>query len=215
MHAALPIASPQAPPITAPAETRSPAAAAPENITRLTQGLAAGDESAFGAFHAAYFDRLLRYHLVLARGDETAARDALQETFLRVARSARRFDDPAVFWSWLTVLARSAACDGGRKRFRYARLLAAYARSLLPFQPAPPPAPAPPGDLESALNTSLAQLEPLDRALLEDKYLRRACVRDLATRSGLSEKAVESRLHRARRDLRARLLKVLRDEHTL
>ncbi len=77
----------------------------------LTGGLAARDEEAFRQFHAAYFDRLLRYHLVIMRGDEHAAHEALQETFLRVVRPPRRCDDEEIFWSWLTVLARSAATD--------------------------------------------------------------------------------------------------------
>src|ERR1051325_3867078 len=81
----------------------------------LTRRLAAGEEAAFREFHVAYFDRLLRYLLVVARGDEDAARDALQETFVRVVRHAKRFDCEDAFWSWLTLLARSAAADGGRK----------------------------------------------------------------------------------------------------
>src|SRR5436190_1528005 len=94
----------------------------------LTSGLAAHEEDAFRQFQAAYFDRLLRYHLVIAHGDEHAAQEALQETLLRVARHARRFDDAGTFWCWLTVLARSAAADSGRKRNRYWRLISSYAR---------------------------------------------------------------------------------------
>ena len=61
----------------------------PSPTSVLTRGLAAGDEAAFRQFHEEYFDRLLRYHLILARGDEHAARDALQETLTRVARKGR------------------------------------------------------------------------------------------------------------------------------
>ena len=55
-------------------------------IAALTGRLAAGDEAAFREFHAAYFPRLFRYLIVCARGDEEAARDALQETTPRRMR---------------------------------------------------------------------------------------------------------------------------------
>src|SRR6185295_9795485 len=108
-------------------------------ITALTTRMAARDEEAFREFHSLYFDRLLRYHIIIARGDEHTAHEALQETLLRVVRHARRFDDEEAFWCWLTVLARSAASDGGRKRNRYWQLLANYARSLLPGEEAQTP----------------------------------------------------------------------------
>src|SRR5688572_15684288 len=95
-------------PSTAADSVASAAPAAPADIATLTERLAAGNEDAFRQFHAAYFDRLVRYLIVVTHGDEEAARDALQETFMRVVRHARRFDSEEAFWSWLTVLARSA-----------------------------------------------------------------------------------------------------------
>ena len=179
--------------------------------TALTVGLAAKDEEAFRRFHAAYFDRLLRYHLVIARGDEHAAQEALQETLLRVARHARRFDDEETFWSWLTVLARSAAADSGRKRHRYWRLIASYARSLIP-RTATTVADDDGERLQKLLGMSLEELPADERSLIEGKYLRRATVRELASETGLTEKAVESRLLRARRRLREMILTKLRHE---
>jgi RNA polymerase sigma factor (sigma-70 family) len=204
-------------PLMQPAATRLMAAAAPCGedgaVAALTRGLAAGEEESFRAFHAAYFDRLLRYLLVVARGDEELAREALQETFLRVVRHARRFEDEAAFWRWLTLLARCAARDGGRKRRRYIRLLADYARSLLGLNSAGPPALEPDEPLREALTRGVAELDSSDRRLIEGKYLRGASVRDLARDTGLTEKAVESRLLRARRQLRATLFRRLRDEN--
>ena len=74
-----------------PRQGRSEASA----TAQLTSGLVAGDEEAFRKFHADYFDRLFRYHLVVARGNEEMAREALQETFTRVARKPRQFDRTA------------------------------------------------------------------------------------------------------------------------
>lgn len=189
-----------------------PAANNRAEISRLTAALAAGDEDAFREFHEQYFDRLLRYLMVVAHGDEQAARDALQETFIRVARYARRFDCEQEFWSWLTVLARSAAADAGRKRRSYWRLLTNYALSWMPSHSAQNEADEVDGHLRSLLLERIENLDGEDRALIEGKYLRGESVRELAAQSNLTEKAVESRLSRARRQLRSELLDKLKNE---
>src|SRR6185436_7281590 len=164
------------PSTTAASMEQSASPGQPSAITSLTTRMAARDEEAFREFHSLYFSRLLRYHIIIARGDEHAAHEALQETLLRVVRHARRFDDEEVFWSWLTVLARSAAADGGRKRVRYWQLLTGYARSLV-HRNEIPPAPDDHEHLQELLNQGLGELLPEARALVEGKYLRRATVR--------------------------------------
>src|SRR3989442_913928 len=85
----------------------------------LTVRMARGDESAYREFYAGYFDRLLRYLLVVTQGREEAAREALQLTLMRVVRHIKKFDTETALWSWLTVLARSSVVDEQRKRTRY------------------------------------------------------------------------------------------------
>jgi len=181
----------------------------------LTQGMQQGREDAFRQFHEVYFHRLLRYLLVITHGNEEAAREALQATFLRVVKHVRRFEDEKVFWSWLTVLARSAARDRGRKIQRYWKLLQRYAL----FQNKDASNNLDDTDettteeqLYRQVEKSLNHLSPLDRSLIESKYLRGSTVAELAQGHALSPKAVESRLLRARRQLRALLLKELNHE---
>jgi RNA polymerase sigma factor (sigma-70 family) len=189
------------------------ASRAPDQAVRhLTSGLAAGDEEAFRQFHAAYFDRLLRYLFVATHGDEEAAHDALQETMMRVVRYARRFDSEQVFWGWLTVLARSAVIDAGRKRQRYWRLIKEYALFWIGRRADAPDEHDSEGYLLSALQDSLHILSPVDRQLIEGKYLSGASMRDLGAQFQLTERAVESRLLRARRQLRVELLNKLKNE---
>ena len=78
------------------------------DVAELTRRLASHDEEAFREFHARYFDRLYQFLLVVARGQEHEAQEALQETLLRIARHARRFDDEDAFWCWLKAVARNA-----------------------------------------------------------------------------------------------------------
>ena len=171
----------------------------------LTRRLAAGDEAAFREFHARYFDRLYHFLLVVACGDAHAAREALQETLLRVASRARQFESDEEFWSWLKAVARNAARDGSRKRRRYFAVLERFAGGQ-----DTPPLVADPERLHDLLDETLAEISADDRALIEGKYLRGATVLELAADNQLTEKAVESRLLRLRRELAERLRRKLR-----
>ena len=174
----------------------------------LTRALRDGDEAAWRDFHTAYAPRLLRYLLVVCRGQEDIAREALQQTFLRAVRHMRTFAAEDELWSWLTVLARCSASDLGRRDRRYLGFLARWFRQ----QPAPEPGP-PDAErhLERLLAAELASLPVSERELLERKYLHGAAVRDLAGELGTSEKAVESRLTRARQHLKTAILARLKD----
>lgn len=181
--------------------------ATPPAIAVLTRRLGAGDEGAFREFHAAYFDRLHHFLLVVTRGEEHAAQDALQETMLRVVRYVRTFEREDVFWDWLKVVARSAARDGGRKRRRYAALLERFGSGHGTAEPA---ADAPDSRMRATLDEALAELAADERALIEGKYLRGLTVAELAASTALTEKAVESRLHRLRQQLAGAILEKLR-----
>lgn len=178
-------------------------------VAELTRRLAAHEEAAFREFHARYFDRLYQFLLVVARGQEHEAREALQETLLRVARHARAFNDEEAFRCWLKTVARNAARDAGRKQRRYLTLLEKFSLHWRAAEQETK------DDTESRLQTllteSLNELSPDERSLVESKYLDGVATKDLSSSTGLTEKAVESRLLRLRRQLRERLLKKLNE----
>ena len=178
----------------------------------MTGGMVAGKETAFARFHTLYFDRLFRYLLVVTGGDEQAALDGVQETLLRVVRHVRAFDSDEALWSWLTVLARSAARDGARRRKSYLNMVAGYAKRFFGLETASPPVADVEGELRACLNASLEALEDRDRLLVEEKYFGGKSVKELAVEQGLSVKAVESRLLRARRALKKQISVLLEDE---
>ena len=182
--------------------------AAPTATALLTRRLAAGEEEAFREFHRLYFDRLYHFLLAVTRGQEQEAQEAMQETLLRLLRHPRVFAEEDVFWCWLKAVARNTARDAHRKHRRYFALLQSFAlgRSRDPLEPVG----GPDSRLGSLLEEILDELEPADRLLIENKYLAGETVRELSTTAGLSEKAVESRLLRLRRHLRARILEKLR-----
>jgi RNA polymerase sigma-70 factor (ECF subfamily) len=135
----------------------------------------------------------------------------LQETFRRVVRHIRPFADEAVFWSWLTVLARTAQVDEVRKRRRYRSFLDRFALHSRDDAVAPlDPATSQP--LDRALEQALATLDHEERRLIEAKYFKGRTVRDLAQDADSSEGAIESRLVRVRRKLKEALAAALRHE---
>jgi RNA polymerase sigma-70 factor (ECF subfamily) len=168
-----------------------------------------GEEAAYREFYESYFGRLLRYLLVLTAGREAVAKDALQATMLRVIRHIRVFDSEPVFWSWLSVLARSALVDEQRKHGRYLGLLERLFQGRSTAAPADQPADA---RLLILLQDNLAALPEEDRGLVERKYFDREPVREIAQKTGCTEKAIESRLVRIRRQLKDMVLAQLKED---
>jgi RNA polymerase sigma-70 factor, ECF subfamily len=179
----------------------------PENpdVAGRTRAMVRGDEAAWVEFHREYSGRVHRYLLVLLRGDVEVASEVLQATFTRIARHVREFNDETVLWHWVTRLARTAAIDELRKRGR-------REESLRELASEPPSGHAAEDEWPELLQQALTQMEAADRELLEQKYLEGQSVREIAATGGDSEKAVESKLTRARGKLRAALLQLLKRE---
>lgn len=193
-----------------PASAAVPAAApvaaqADEHVAAFTGRLAAAEDAAWTEAHRRYAPRLFRYLIVAARGDEQAAQDALQGTFVRAVRNARVFQTEEALWGWLTLLARHALADLRRSTGRWRAFLARFTTAASPTEPFCESDPLP-----VMLDSALAALSEADRSLLEQKYYTAASVRDLAAAAGVSEKTIESRLTRARERLRQTLLLHLR-----
>jgi RNA polymerase sigma-70 factor, ECF subfamily len=182
----------------------------PADIAALTGRMSQGDEEAYREFYELYFNRLLRYLLVVSGGRDDNAREALQATLLRVVRHIKPFRAADAFWSWLTVLARSALVDEQRKHDRYHSLLDRFfARAALPIADTGHDADT---RLLSLLESGLASLATDERALIERKYFAREPVRAIAAETGVTEKAIESRLVRIRRELKETILAQLNHE---
>jgi len=182
----------------------------PLDIATLTRRMASGDESAYRLFYDAYFDRLWRYLIVVTAGNEDAAREALQATLTRVVRHIRVFTSEPVFWSWLTVLARSALSDQTRKHRRYLAFLERFSKHTVTESASPNDEL---GDrLHQLLERHIAALSDEERQLVEAKYFARRSVRDIAAEMQTTEKTIESRLTRIRQKLKNTVLAELKNE---
>ena len=174
-------------------------------LRELTLLLIAGDDSAWHEFHRQYGPSLFRQLLAATKGDHDLASDALQQTYLRIARNVRACESEAMFSAWLRIVARSALSDCRRRRQSFWRML-----SRRRDEPEETSAlEAGENRLLSALDAALSEMDEKDRVLLQAKYFGTAGVIDIARQLSISPKAVESRLTRARADLRQRLLAAL------
>jgi len=180
------------------------------DIPGLTRRMAGGDEMAWRIFYNAYFDRLWRYLLVVSGGREDSAREALQSALVRVARHIKIFPDEHVFWSWLTVLARTAFADESKKQRRYLSFLDRFTShseiqidGAANFQAN--------DQLKNLLEHNVALLPPDERIIVEQKYFAHRPVRQIAEELQMTEKAVESKLSRIRKKLRDAMLAELNE----
>jgi RNA polymerase sigma-70 factor (ECF subfamily) len=177
----------------------------------LTNSMARQEEAAFVEFLDLYRDRLFRYTIVLVRGDEESAKEATQQTMMRVVRHIRRFDDEAVFWSWLTRIVRSVVTDDARKRNRYRNFLDRFFGHRKPEAHVVQPTTEDP-TLLARLEKLLPELPPADADLIRHKYFLGETSREIAVQLDMTEKAIESRLVRIRRRLRETILKEAKNE---
>jgi RNA polymerase sigma-70 factor (ECF subfamily) len=177
------------------------------SVARLTAGVRRGEEQAVCVLHARYCQRLTRYALVITRGDEATAGEAVQSAFLKAVRSLRPLADEDALWAWLARAARTSVSDAGRRTRRYSAVLARVAEFFYP------PDTAPPEDTDAvwheALDQSLAELDPPARELITARYFRRTSLAEIAAADGTTERAIEGRLARVREKLRRSVLQHL------
>ena len=146
------------------------------------------------------------YHFVSRRagGSRQLAEDITQETYLRAVRQwrdGRRPDNPL---AWLQTVARNLLLNHYRDKSPQS-LEASGLASVLEA------APVNGSDEVALLYWGLARLGHRPRQLLEAFYIEGKPTRTIATDLGVSERAVEGRLRRARHALRNRLTPILQN----
>jgi RNA polymerase sigma factor (sigma-70 family) len=169
------------------------------DIELLTRFVQTRDEQAFSAIvgrHAQLVWGVCRRILA----NQADAEDALQATFLRLARDASRIVNRQALASWLFTAARGCAIDLRRMVARQRRIeerLAAIAERANDNSP--------PTDLRVLLDDELAQLPERERAVLVMCCLEGRTYADVALDLRCSVAAVHRRLVRAQTRLRRRL----------
>ncbi|HLP03611.1 MAG TPA: RNA polymerase sigma factor [Opitutaceae bacterium] len=164
----------------------------------MTAGMQQGSNAAWQQFHENCGPRLFRHLLAVTRGDAHLAAEALQHAYLRIGRHVRPCAESPMWRSWTRRVATSALTDLQRREGRFAAFLRRWREEPLELAEER----ANDDGMLSRIEESMAKIDLAARALLEAKYLRAETVETIAARLGLSTKATESRLTRARSALR-------------
>jgi RNA polymerase sigma-70 factor (ECF subfamily) len=134
-------------------------------------------------------------------GNAEDAEDAAQEAFLRAFKAIRRYDPQRKFASWLLSIAANYCIDHHRRnRLRTISLDESPEASLGDRNPGPASTLVA-RETSDELQALLAQLEPRDRAAIILYYWNELPYQEIAEQLSMSESALKSRLHRARRTL--------------
>jgi RNA polymerase sigma factor (sigma-70 family) len=153
----------------------------------------------------AFDDLIDRWHIPLWKyarrltGDDDAAKEVVQDVWLRVLRGIHRLRDGSRLRAWLFGIARRTLTD---------RLRAQYARPAMSDVDLTDVAWAAPDDLESelaALEHELARLPITEREVLTLFYLQELSLAEIAEVLDVPAGTVKSRLFRARQLLRREL----------
>lgn len=136
-------------------------------------------------------------------GNADICEDAAQETFIKAFRYLGALRDVEKFPAWLSQIARNVSLTILRKRKKELENLNRWRVE----QPALAEEPISNSDesLKEMLGRTLSELAPQHRECLVLFYLEGKSVSETALALGLSEEAVKTRLHRARKALRGKL----------
>ncbi len=138
-------------------------------------------------------------------GKMNEAEDLAQETFWQAYRSLGNFRGEACFSTWLLRIAINKAIDYYRRHGEESRRLQCCDGRVerAPSSEQPPEVLLLAKERQEQLHGFLDLLPPPYRYVLRKHYLEGYTYREIARQAGIPLKTVESRLYRARKQLRA------------
>jgi RNA polymerase sigma-70 factor (ECF subfamily) len=183
----------------------------------LARRILRGDDAAFRRLFDAYFPRLYRFAMARLRGDHDAASEVVQQTFCKAIEKLDSYRGEAALYTWFCQICRNTLIDYCRATNRNARAIASIedepdVRAIIETFAAPavtrPDVAAWQDDVRRLVEAIVDRLPDRYGDILEWKYADGLRVAEIAMRLGVSEKAAESLLTRAREAFREAILEV-------
>ena len=156
-----------------------------------------GDPSAFEELIERWQERLWR-HAWRLTGDEDAAYDVLQESWLAITRGLRRLHDAAAFHGWAYQIVSHKCRDWIRREARRRGLKSTLEEQLLASQREVVAR----QQRAATLREAIQSLPGADRAILALRYEEEFSTAEIAEILEIPEGTVKSRLYHARNRLR-------------
>lgn len=172
---------------------------------RLVDRLLAGDEAAFEELVDGNLQRIFRFALSRLGGERDLARDIAQSTIVHAIEKLDTYRGEAPLFQWLCTVCRSQISEHFRRRERRREdRLDSAPEGRRHFEELPAGGDDPEAALErsersASVHVTLDALPETYRQALLWKYQDNMSTKDIARRLGLSAKAAESTLTRARK----------------
>jgi RNA polymerase sigma-70 factor, ECF subfamily len=176
----------------------------------LARRVLAGEESAFDEFFASYFPRLYRFALARLGGREDVAEEVVQSALIKAVAGLHTYKGEAALFTWLcTVCRREISSWLGRvgqtrevSLFDDRPEIRATLDVMATLDLDDPESALRRRELSHLVQVTLDHLPSRYGDALEWKYIQELSVDEIADRLGLSYKAAESLLTRAREAFR-------------
>jgi RNA polymerase sigma-70 factor (ECF subfamily) len=184
----------------------------PANDQELMTAFVARDERAAAVLYDRFASRVYGLGIVML-GSPHAAQDLVQDTFVKLWRTAARFDpERGRLETWVLLTARSLAIDVIRRRVLETRTM----QELGP-PPVHDPSPGPDdlaatADLAARARRAMTKLSPEQRSALELAYFGGRTTAEVAALEGIPQGTVKTRIHAALLRLRAEMAKEAGDD---
>lgn len=150
-----------------------------------------------------HYGPLMRYIIAPILQNPQDREDCLSEVSMRVWEKIGQFDgEKGSFRAWITAITRNTALNHARKAS------GSSAEELSESTPSPEPSPEEAllkKERQEALSAALNRLSYKDRFLFYRKYYYRQSTAQIAAELGMTERAVEGKLYRVKKQLRKSL----------
>ena len=172
---------------------------------RLMRSFAARDPLAADALYQRFAGRIYGLGLVML-GSDAAAQDLVQDTFVKLWRSADRYDrSRGKLETWVLLMARSLAIDAIRRRVLEVRTMEHVDRPLEADDGPGPDEQAVTHDLTERAQRAMAALPPEQRAALELAYLGGKTSSEISDLEGIPIGTAKTRIRAALLRLREQM----------
>ncbi|MBC8161753.1 MAG: RNA polymerase sigma factor [Roseiflexaceae bacterium] len=194
--------------------TTSTAGEAEPSDALLLGRIAAGDLDALEGLHERYRRPVYTLAHGITRSQETAE-EVLQDTFYRLYTNAGKLDAAQPLLPWLYRVATNLSYNSVRRRWNILEPLTLLTERLFAPQRRSPEHLAEQRELQDIVHATLQEIPLNHRAVLTLYYLHEYSILEIADILELPEGTIKSRLHHARKLLKARLLRRYGEATTL
>jgi len=163
----------------------------PKNDYDLVERYKQGEKDVIGILYKKYFNKVFYKCLSFVK-EESEANDLTQDILLKTIENLENFKGTALFSTWLYSITMNHCIEYMKKKNQYkkveieqAMLLPEEDRSENEF-------------LQKFIDTTIKNLSPQEKKLLELKYHQGLSIKELQEKLDLSASAIKMRLKRAR-----------------